>query len=266
MADVLHVEVDDAIALHDRLLAEPVDGAQHNADICPICVDKATETAKPPSDPSRSGGPDVSEENEQTNTKGGTSPMSDSISQETHAALVKAAVEQATEATDKLLGKATADLETANASLTTVTAERDTLKTDNDRLNGELDKAQVDLKAANDKAAALEADIAKAKEDAELAELANARAAEVKDLKIFPEDYVTADKASAWASLDEAAWNDRVSEWKAAAPAKPGEATADTASALSGTTESLTKDGSESGTDTSSEATTSPRRSVLGLR
>ncbi len=92
--------------------------------------------------------------------------------QGTHDALVHAAVDSAVKATDELLAKATGDLETATASLTTVTAERDQLKADNDRLNGELDKAQIDLKAATDKAAQLESDIAKAQEDAELAELA----------------------------------------------------------------------------------------------
>lgn len=260
------METAEAFALHDQLLAEKPDGVRHDRDICPICVDKATETAAPPSDPSRSGGPDVSED-QNPNTKGGTTDtMSDTastISQETHSALVKAAVDQATEATDKLLQKATADLETANATLTQVTAERDTLKADNDRINGELDKAQVDLKTATDKAAQLESDIAKEREDREKADLASKRAEQVRNLKVFPDEYVTSEKAEAWAGLDEAAWTERIEEWTTAAPkaAGDGATTTDSASALTGTSESLTTGG-----DTASD-TTKPnaRRAALGL-
>lgn len=264
------METAEAIALHDQLLESQPSDARHDRDICPICVDKATETANPPSRiPPGSAGPDVSDQNQsQTNTEGGTpEPMSDNantISQETHKALLNQAVADATSATDKALADKTAALDTANAELTSVKTELETAKSEVARLNGELDTAQVQLKAATDKAAELEADLAKERDDRAKADVASKRAEQVKNLGLFGDEYV-AEKASAWAELDEAAWTERVDEWSKLKPADGATATgtADTASAMSGTSQTLTQ--TEPGSDSASETKPSARRGVLGL-
>lgn len=265
MADDPLVETAEAIALHDKLLADQPLGVRHDLDICPICVDKATETANPPSrTPPGGAGPDVSEQQTDPHPEGGTDQMSDTtqISQETHQALLTKAVSDATSATDKALQTVTTERDSLKADLARVTEERDGLKTDNARLNGDLDKAQVDLKAASDKAEQLEADIAKEREDRAKSELASQRVEQVKNLKLFPEDVDLNEKAQSWATLDEAAWDERLDEWKTLAPAKAGSETADTASAMSGTTGELTTGGDA---DQASEQKTSARRAVLSL-
>lgn len=252
--------------MHDLLLESQPEDARHDRDICPICVDKATETAAPPSRiPPGSAGPDVSEENQSPNTEGGTpDTMTDTISKETHEALLSKAVSDATAATDAALATKsqevvdlTGKLETANAALETANAEVASL-------NGKLDTAQVELKAATDKAAELEADLAKERDDRAKADVAGKRADQVKNLGLFSDEYV-AEKAESWAGLDEAAWNDRVDEWsklKPASPGKAGESTADTASAMSGTSGSLTQSSSD---DKASEDKPNHRRAALGL-
>jgi len=262
------VETAEAIALHDQLLETAPAGARHDRDICPICVDKATETANPPSDPSRLAGPDVSDTNQShTSTEGGdTRIMSDTantMSQETHTALLNQAVAEATKATDAALQTVTAERDDLKAKLEVAEADKAKLTEDNARLNGDLDKAQVDLKAATDKAADLEGELVKERDDRAKADLANKRVEQVKNLGLFNDDYITDEKASAWAGLDEAAWTERVDEWSKLKPAEPGKSpAADTASALSGTDEKLTA--TPEG-DTASETTKSSRRAVLGL-
>lgn len=270
--EVLDVETAEAIALHDQLLENQPSDARHDRDICPICVDKATETAAPPSRiPPGSAGPDVTENKSHTSTEGGTpEPMSDNasntMSQETHEALVAQKVAEATKTTDAALANVTAERDSLKTELASVTQERDTLKTDNARLNGDLDKAQIDLKAATDKATELETELSQERDDRAKADLASKRVEQVKNLGLFSDDYITDEKASAWASLDEAAWTERVDEWsklKPAAAGKSGDGAADTASAMSGTSESLTKADDKS--DTASETKPNPRRAALGL-
>lgn len=267
------METAEAIALHDQLLVSPPAGARHDRDICPICVDKATETAHPPSRiPPGSAGPDVSDiqNKSHTTTEGGTpEPMSDNastaISQETHQALLQKAVTDATAATDAALQTVTAERNELKTKLDAAEAESATLKADNARLNGDLDKAQVELKTATDKAAELEGDLAKEREDRAKADVASKRIEQVKNLNLFGDDYITDEKAQSWANLDEAAWTERLEEWSKLKPAEGGTSTggtADTASAMSGTTEKLTAGGDA---DAASETKPSARRGVLGL-
>lgn len=264
----MNVETAEAVKLHDDLLASRPDGARHDSDICPICVDKASQTGPTASDPSRSGGADVSDSStSQTNTQeGGTTPkMSDPtmISEETHQALLAKAVADATSATDKALeAKATEATELAG-KVETLTTERDTLKADNDRLNKELDTAQVELKAKTDEVAELQKTTEEAAAAAEKQTVASQRADEVKALGLFGDEYVT-EKASAWAELSNEDWASRLDEWKqlkpAAAAPKDDKAKKATDTAMSGTSEDLTKGG-----DTAADDKVSTRRAALGL-
>lgn len=262
------METARAIELHDQLLENPPAGARHDRDICPICVDKATETAAPPSRiPPGSAGPDVSDQNQShTSTEGGTTePMSDNantMSEETHKALLSQAVAEATKATDAALQTVTAERDDFKSKFEAAEAENTELKADNARINGELDKAQIEVKSATDKASELETELTKERDDRAKADLASKRSEQAKNLGLFSDEYV-AEKASSWANLDEAAWDERVDEWSKLKPADAGKTgTTDSASALSGTTEKLTDDGES---DKASETTTPARRSVLGL-
>jgi chromosome segregation ATPase len=170
-------------------------------------------------------------------SEGGTTPM-ETISQETHEALL-----------DKALRDATASLEAEKAELerkvaaleeaaSTASEEVASLKSENDRLNGELDTAQVALKSSQDEAEALKGEKAAAEEAARVAEIASKRTTEVRELALFTEEYV-ADKASLWAAMDEAAWTERLEEWKTVKAQQPAAtpASTDSASAMSGSSE-----------------------------
>lgn len=265
--DVSTVDTAAGRRMHDELLAAQPKGASHNADICPFCVDKATENTSTVPDPSRLRGPDVSEIQSVPNAHGGrdTQPMSDTkmISEETHQALLQKAVADATSATEKALETKTTEAETLKASLAQLESDNAGLKADVDRLNGELDTAQVSLKAANDKATQLEADIAAKDEAARKAETASKRAEQVKNLKLYDDEYV-AERASAWAELADDDWASRLDEWAKLKPLKDAPASSDTAaSAMSGSGD-LTKE--PVSTDTAAHTTKpSARRAVLGL-
>lgn len=170
-------------------------------------------------------------------SEGGTTPM-ETISQETHEALLDKALRDATaslEAEKAELERKVATLEEAAAAATQEVAS---LKTENERLNGELDTAQVALKAAQDEAEAFKSEKAAVEEAARIAEVASKRATEVRELALFTEEYVT-EKASLWAAMDEAAWNERLGEWKAVKgqPRAAAPTSTDTASAMSGSSE-----------------------------
>lgn len=195
-------------------------------------------------------------------SEGGTHHM-DTISKETHEALLEKATRDATEAVNAEIAElktAKADLEAQVADLTTTkdAAEEEvaSLKEANETLNGNLDNAQVALKAAQDEVATLKEDVAAKEEEARLAEIASARADQVRNLGLFGEDYVT-DKNSAWAAMDEASWTERLEEWKAvkgSAPAASTSTNTDTASALTGTREA------------NAGEQPSARRKILGLQ
>lgn len=235
------------------------EGARHDSDVCPVCVDKAQEAVSSTSgNPPASGGPDAITTTT-SQTEGGTNKQMTDISQETHDALLQKAVADAVATANAEI----ASLKEANAALTserdTLTTERASLLADNERLNGDLDKAQVSLKTVTDEVASLKADIAAKDEAAQKAEIASARAAQVKNLGLFPEDYIS-EKASRWAEVDEAAWTERIEEWKAAkGDATPATtATQDAASALTGTDEAAR-------TTETAPKPNAARRAVLGL-
>lgn len=237
------------------------EGARHDSDVCPVCVDKAQAAVSSTSgNPPASGGPDATTTTT-SQTEGGTNKQMTDISQETHDALLQKAVADA-------VAQANAEVASLKAANETLTSERDALSTerasllaDNERLNGDLDKAQVSLKTVTDEVAALKSDIAAKDEAAQKAEIASARAAQVKNLGLFPEDYIS-EKASRWAEVDEAQWTERIEEWKAAkgdsAPA--ADATKqDAASALTGTDEAART------AENDKPKPNAARRAVLGL-
>jgi len=263
-----HVVTVDAVKLHDELLAAIPDQARHDADTCPFCIGKKADTAQDTGATSRippaSGGPDVSDNQVTPNTEGGTPHnMTDTeqISKETHDALMAKAVSDAVAATEKALQTITEERDQLKTQFATATEETAGLKADNERLNTELDKAQVSLKAAKDEVAELKADIAKKDEDAAKSELASKRAEQVKNLALFDDSYVQ-EKASSWAEIDEAAWTERLEEWRQLKPATTGgdgTKTTDTASVMTGTTDTLTK------TPPSDDSKPAARRAALGL-
>lgn len=266
--DAFPVDTAAARRVHDDLMASKPDGARHDSDICPFCVnrtDSATQDAPPSRIPPTTGGPDVSDTTRQssTSTEGGTpESMTDNantMTKETHDALLAKAVSDATSTTEAALARSTQELADAKTKVEQLTTDNATLKGDNDRLNGELDSAQVSLKAATDEVASLKADIAAKDEAAVKAEIASKRADQVRNLALFDEKYV-GEKATAWATLSDDDWAARIDEWAKLKPAK-AEPNSDAASAMSGTTDSLTK---EPPSD-SAQKTTSPRRAALGL-
>lgn len=187
--------------------------------------------------------------------------MSDTatISTETHEALLAKAVSDATSTTTAALERKTIEASELSLKKDELETELAAAKEDNSRLNRELDKAQVDLKSATDEVASLKADIAAKTEEARLLEIASARTEQVKNLKLFPDEYI-GEKASSWAGLSDEDWADRVDEWSKARPATASTTTTETASAMSGTSGQLTTD-----VDSASETKTPARRTVLGL-
>jgi hypothetical protein len=170
----------------------------------------------------------------------------ETISAETHKALL-----------DKALRDSTAVLEADKAeltkSVTDLNASLAAAITENERINGELDTAQVALKAAQDEAAALKADIAAKEAEKVHAETASARAAQVRTLGLFEENFIT-ERASKWAEFEEASWAERLEEWKVAKGTSSAASHTDTASAMTGIRDIKdTRSGS------------SARRTVLGL-
>lgn len=253
-----------ALKLHDDLLASQPEGAKHDSDICPFCVEKAAQSAA--SDPSGSGRPDVSSSQNTKSTEGGDNPTMTDISQEAHDALVKAAVAEAVKTTEAALHTKTTELAEVNTKLTDAESKVTELSADVTRLNGELDAAQVKLTSASEEAAALKKAASDAEEAAKVAEIASKRIEQVKNLKLFPDEYVTAERASKWAAQDDASWSEQVEEWKQLKPATttPGDgATTDAASAMTGTSD-LTKEQQDAAAASGGDKP-KPRRMALGL-
>lgn len=252
----------NATQLHDELLASMVDGARHDADVCPFCQGDAAakSLASGPSGDLPSGAAPITTD---PTTEGGTHPMSDTaqtISQETHEALLAKAVADATVTTEQALERKTIEASELSIKHDELAAKVSTLTEDNARLNKELDEAQVKLRTVTDENAALKNDIAAKDEAARLSEVASKRADQVKNLQLFPEDYI-GEKASAWAALSDEDWSERLDEWAKARPATAGDSkTTETASAMTGSSGDLTKD-----VDTASDNKPPVRRSVLGL-
>lgn len=190
-------------------------------------------------------------------SEGGNKHMEDqdTVSKETHDALLDQAVRRAT-------ADLTAERDQLAAQVSTLTTERDqlaqqldTAQADNTRLNGELDTAQVKLTAATEEATSLKTQMAAKETEAAKAEIASARATQVRNLTLFSEDFIT-ERASLWAELPEEEWARRVDEWKQVKGATAGAsatATTETASAITGTR------------DIQPGGQPSARRAVLGL-
>jgi len=254
------------VKLHNDLLASQPEGARHDSDICPFCVDKATESNSTTSriPPAGDSGPDVSDHQSPTNTEGGTPNPMDTISKETHDALLKKAVDDAISATEAALATKTDEAKELADKVKQLETDAASLKADNDRLNQELDTAQVSLKSATDEVTTLKDDIAKKDEAAQKAEIASKRAEQVRNLGLFDETYVS-EKAASWADVAEEDWAERVTEWQKLKPVKAADGdtkTTETASAITGTSEGLTK---ESVDAASAEDKPPARRAALGL-
>lgn len=242
------------------------EGSRHDADICPFCVDHASVTQAHASVPS--GQMPSGAQLQDPTSKGGiadtmTQTVDTSISRETHEALMAKAVQDATSTTEAALERKTAEVADLTAQVTKLTEDNASLTTDNARLNKDLDTAQVSLKGATDEVATLKADNQAKDDAARKAEVASKRAEQVRNLKLFPEEYIT-EKADKWADASDGDWADRIEEWQKAKPATTtteGAKPTETASAMSGTTEALTTEPA----DTAGSTTTPARRSVLGL-
>lgn len=187
-----------------------------------------------------------------------TAAMSETntISQETHAALLEKAVRDATSAAEATLAAKADEVAALTAKIDALTTATTDAAEQIKRLTDELDAAQVALKAASDEVTTLKADAAAKQQAAEKAELAIKRADQVRALGLFPADYIT-EKASRWADFAEADWNDRIDEWR---NLKPGAApVSDAASAMTGTSGGLADKPDPA------NKTVSARRAVLGL-
>lgn len=242
-----------AIQLHDEALELMPEGASHDSAECPICQEKSAQQGGSSTDTSSST-EDETQEGTMSDTK------TDTLSQETHAALLQKAVQDATAALQR-------DNEALTASVEGITSERDeaqskvsTLEGEVARLNDELDTAQVELAAANEKVTELETDIASRDEQEQIREVAQERAKQVRNLKLFSDDAID-EKADRWAALSDEDWADRLEEWKGIQAANGGGEVAsskkdETASALTGSSE---------GQDEASKTPKSARRRVLGL-
>jgi len=177
----------------------------------------------------------------------------ETISKETHEALLEKAVKDAVAALEGERADLTANVETLTEASTTKDAEIAKLTSENDTLNGKIDELQVELNASKEETAALKADIASKEEEAAKAEIAEARAAQARELHLFTEEQIT-EKAARWAELDDVAWDEKVEELKAVR-ANSAPQTSDTASAFTGT----------SGSGTTGTGANTLRRQVLGL-
>lgn len=254
--------------MHDALLAEMPEGAKHDADICPFCTEKAAQQVSSHASVPSGSSPSGAVTNQPPHVEGGTPDMStasvsDTLSRETHEALLEKALKDATQATESALERKNEEASALTAEKAEMTEKIAKLEADNADLNRKLDEAQVQLKAATDEVASLKADVAAKEEAARKSEVASTRAAQVKNLGLFTEEYVS-EKASKWADLADEEWNERLDEWRNFN--KPAEgssaASADTASAMTGTSSEL---GTEPKVETASESKPSARRAVLGL-
>ena len=156
----------------------------------------------------------------------------------------------------------TSELASANTKIGELETANAELKSSNDKLNSDLDEAQVKLTAANEEVAGLKKSVTDAEESAKVKEIASKRVEQVKNLKLFEDDFVTDERSARWAGLTDEAWSDQVEEWKALKPAtSTGDGTTgDTASAMTGTSD-LTKEKN----DSAAGAVVNNRAAVLAL-
>lgn len=182
----------------------------------------------------------------------------DTIAQETHEALLRKAVEDATAAAQAEIAELTEKVTNITSEFEAASARVSELEEASEQASAELDQAQVQLRAATEERDQLQADIAQRDKDAEVAEIASKRAEQVRNLGLFPEDYI-ADKAQVWAAVSEEDWASRVDEWKQAKGVTTGDG---------GASETLPVEQASAMTGSAPSTSTtkpSPRRQVLGL-
>lgn len=186
-------------AVHDRLLAQKPEGAEHDSTGCALCAMDAAD--------------------EPTTTERGGSPMAD-FTQEQVDSMIAVAVSKAIEdATGPLqsriveleASKQTDEIEAAVADATA------TLSTEAARLQSELDAANVAKTAAETALADLEAARVQAEADREEAErvsqLKDKRIEEATAAAVLDEDYIK-EHADRFAAMSDEDWAFNLDEWK----------------------------------------------------
>jgi septal ring factor EnvC (AmiA/AmiB activator) len=243
---------DHARRLHAEVLALMPQGASHDRSACPFCAETARLSETPPAGTAdRSDTPDDTDR-----TEGGSTPAVDveRITQETHEALVRAAVEKATSDIAQERDRLRTQLDTLTTEHDAAKAEAAGLTEETERLQKELDDAQVQLKATTEAKAGLETQLAEREEAARLAEQATVRASQVRNLGLFTEEQIV-ERATRWAAVADEEWAERIEEWKTVRSLgggrEPAPAT-ETASAFSGSNENA-------------KPAANTRRRVLGL-
>lgn len=194
--------------LHDRLLAERPDGAEHDEASCPMCAMENSATIT-------GGGASTA------STEGG---LMTTLTQEEHEAALQAAVEKAvSEATAPLTEKIAA-FEAAAADSEIGKAVADATAPLNDKITEiqtALDEAVLARTAAEAKVTEVEtfwADAIAAQTEAEAAAARkDERLAKVRETATFPEDYLT-EHADRIAAMSDEDFEARLGEWSIIAP------------------------------------------------
>ncbi len=252
----------EARRLHDDLMAARPDGARHDADLCQFCTEQASTALGTPPGPA---GPGVTEKSNEITEGGDTPTMSDTMNMETHNALQAQAVADAVKTTEAALATKTTEAAQATARVSELETANAGLTADVERLNKELDEAQVKLSAATEEVANLKKEAADKEQAAEQAKVEQARSEQVKNLKLFGDEYV-AEKASRWAAMSDEDWASQLDEWAKLKPATPEAGQEqETASAMSGTSD-LTKDTQDqAAAGGQGNQPVSARRAALGI-
>lgn len=181
----------------------------------------------------------------------------DTITKETHEALLQKAVDDATAQLREEKASIEAQLATTTTERDQAVKHADEVETEVSRLEGELDTAQVKLKSAEDENASLKGDLSARDEALALKEKAGERAEEVRALGLFPEEHIV-EKAERWAGYSDDEFAEVVADWKAARSTSKEEGSVETASRMSGSSEGA-------GSTSTKTTETSARRRVLGI-
>ena len=150
--------------------------------------------------------------------EGGSTPVADNektIAQETHEALLRKAVDDATEEARAEIAQLKEKVSDLSTTVETAEARVTELEQAHESTSAELDQAQVQLKTVTEENEQLKEDIASRDAEAEIAKVADERAEQVRNLGLFQEDYIK-DKARVWAQVSEDDWSSRIEEWQQA--------------------------------------------------
>ena len=121
-------------------------------------------------------------------------------------------------ADEKIYDQQTVDTLVASAVEKAVTEAKDSMDKEIVRLNAELEKAQSDLETAQAEKEKLEGEIRERDEQARLDVLADDRATQVRDLKIFSDDQID-ERKERWAKASDEDFTELLSEYKMIADA-----------------------------------------------